>query len=707
MRESDFSRFATKQYTVNGRRFLRHMAERGIRIESVQPGDVAAYLRHRRREYRRRSGYFPVDETDWRSRYTSAINMLLRLAQGKWPPPTALESCVESFKKGLEQEHLRPGKVRQYVEQARLFLAYLERRQVSPEHATRKDLEGFIAERLRIYRQKHGRPPTQLISWRAEQTKAAHRLLCDAQQRWPPPSSGDSDLQRFKVHLTERGLRTEYVRDCLSRARQFLNYLDDRGLNLSAVAPADVTAYFRVGLRIYKKRRSNPPNPLHWRIMNQRAVHGLLHFVQGEWPPGSRPSPVLADFRAYLERERYSPIVIPSCVSAARQFLLYLKPRDVSAEDARRADIESFLGMKLERYKQRYRRLPSNPRQWRTGYTGPIHRLLRMIDPHWPPLEPPRDDRERFQREVMDGYGRWLVDLQGLSQSTLRKNGDAAQMFLHWLGATRDSLLRLGVADIHQYLSWRLPRLRRATRHGVAVCLRSFFRYLLAEGMVPRDLSQVVSGPVLYQFDDIPRAFTKEQVEGMLRAARSDRSPVGLRDHAILLLLATYGLRAGEVVRLRLDDIDWREDRIRVRQSKTGVESHLPLVGPVGEALLKYLQKGRPKTDAREVFISIRAPYRPFRNGSSLYAVVGRRLKQTGFDVKGRRGSHAFRFTRAGSLLNAQVPLNAIGDLLGHRSATSTEIYLRLATNDLRAISLGLPRKENQCPSGRTKTKRS
>ena len=67
----------------------------------------------------------------------------------------------------------------------------------------------------------------------------------------------------------------------------------------------------------------------------------------------------------------------------------------------------------------------------------------------------------------------------------------------------------------------------------------------------------------------------------------------------------------------RLDDIDWREDRIRVRQSKTGVESHLPLVGPVGEALLKYLQKGRPKTDAREVFISIRAPYRPFRNGSS------------------------------------------------------------------------------------------
>ena len=204
-----------------------------------------------------------------------------------------------------------------------------------------------------------------------------------------------------------------------------------------------------------------------------------------------------------------------------------------------------------------------------------------------------------------------------------------------------------------------------------------------------------MSGPVLYQFDDIPRAFTREQVEAMLCAARSDRSPLGLRDHAILLLLATYGLRAGEVARLRLDDIDWRGERLRVRRSKTGVESHVPLVQPVGEALLKYLQKGRPATRAREVFMCSRAPYAAFSRGSSLYAVVGRRLKQAGIEVQGRRGSHAFRFARAGSLLDAEVPLKTIGDLLGHRSATSTGIYLRLVTDDLRAISLNLPEKED------------
>jgi site-specific recombinase XerD len=709
MRENGLSRFAIKQYTINGRHFLRHISRRGARIDRIQPDDVAAYLRLRRREYQRRRGHMPEDDTDWRSRYTASIHMLLRLAQGVWPPPTALESCVASFKEMLQKEHLRPGTVRQYVEQARLFLAYLERQGLRIGDAKPKHVDAFIADRLRIYRKKHGRRPRRLIHWRAEHTKGVHCLLRDAQTQWPPASSVDGTLQRFKEHLIERGWRPHYAKYYRNRAQQFTRYLDERGLSLSTVIPADVTAYLRVGFREYSKRRSNPPNAQHWRMMNERAVHSLLRFVQGEWPPGSGPPQALADFRGYLEEHRYSPAVIPSCVSAARQFLLHLKGRGVSVQEARPADVEKFLDTKLERYKRRYRCLPRNPQQWRAGYTGPIHRMLRMINPEWPPPEPPPDAQERFRREVLNGYGRWLVDIRGLSQSTLRKNGDAARMFLEWLGAraNRDSLRQLLVHDIDGYLSWRLPRLRRATRYGVVICLRSFLGYLFAEGLITRDLAPSVSGPILYQFDEIPRAFTREQVEAMLRAAGADRSPLGLRDHAILLLLATYGLRAGEVARLRLDDIDWREERLRVRQSKTCAESHVPLVRPVGEALLKYIRKGRPATDAREVFMCSRAPYAPFRGGSSLYAVVGRRLRQAGIEVQGRHGSHAFRFARAGTLLDAEVPLKTIGDLLGHRSATSTEVYLRLVTDDLRAISLDLPRKEDRCPRGRTKTKHS
>jgi integrase len=177
----------------------------------------------------------------------------------------------------------------------------------------------------------------------------------------------------------------------------------------------------------------------------------------------------------------------------------------------------------------------------------------------------------------------------------------------------------------------------------------------------------------------------------MLETTRRDKTPVGLRDYAILMLLATYGLRAGEVAQLRLEDIDWRAEKLHVRQTKTGNELFLPLVPAVGNALLNYLRRGRPQTELREVFLHARAPLGPFRGGSSLHGVVAHRLKEAGIQVEGRHGPHAFRFARAVSLLRGTVPVKIIGDLLGHRSAESTEVYLRLATDDLRAVSIDLP----------------
>jgi site-specific recombinase XerD len=635
--------------------------------------------------------------------------MLLRLAQGAWPPLTSLEARVQAFKETLQREQLRPDTIRHYLEQARLFLGYLERQHLLLERVTPQELDGFIAERLRIYRRQNGHLPPRLVHWRCEYTKAVHRLLRGAQEQWPPPSSGDPDLRQFEAHLTERGLDPSYIQDYLCHARQFLQYLNEHKISPAAVRPEDVDAYFRVALRIYRRRKPNLPKSLdHWRMISRRAVHGLLRFAQGEWPPGSRPEPVLSDFRAYLEKFRYSRIVIPSYMSAARQFLCYLKQQGVAVEAVRPVHMESFIQAKLDRFKQRYRALPRHPRQWRTRYAGAIYRLLRMVNPDWPPPEPPANECEQFQREVLDGYGRWLVDVHGLSKETLRKNGDAARVFLHWLGdrANRESLPQLGLPEIDQYLSWRMPGLRRATRHGVSQCLRSFLRYLHAEKFVAKDLSLAVSGPIMYKFEDIPRAFTEQQVKALLETTRQDKTATGLRDHAILMLLSTYGLRAGEVVRLRLDDIDWRADRLRVRQSKSGVESSLPLLLPVGEALLNYLRRGRPQTEVREVFLRVRAPHGAFPWGGSLHTIIHRRLKQAGIQVQGRHGAHAFRFARAVSLLRAAVPLKSIGDLLGHRSAESTEIYLRLATEDLRAISLDLPRKGDPCRPGRTKTKR-
>ena len=154
----------------------------------------------------------------------------------------------------------------------------------------------------------------------------------------------------------------------------------------------------------------------------------------------------------------------------------------------------------------------------------------------------------------------------------------------------------LTVSDMDGFLAWRNPGLRRATRSGVSQCLRSFLRYLYGAGFLVQDLAPHVPAPSQYRFENIPCAFGSDQVRRLLEVSRRDRRPTGLRDYAILLLIQTYGLRAGEVVRLRLRDIDWRRDQIHIQQSKTRADLWLPLMPEVGEALLDYLRYGRPKS---------------------------------------------------------------------------------------------------------------
>ena len=166
-----------------------------------------------------------------------------------------------------------------------------------------------------------------------------------------------------------------------------------------------------------------------------------------------------------------------------------------------------------------------------------------------------------------------------------------------------------------------------------------------------------------------------------------------MRDHAILQLLAKYGLRSGEVGRLQFEDIYWRSDALRVNRSKSRTAGTLPLLEPVGEAILRYLRDGRPTTDSKTVFLRSRAPYHAMKAGG-LYAVVKRRLENAGIDPIGKRGPHIFRHACAVGMLRASTPRKIIGDVLGHRSPESTLPYLKLATEDLRAIAIDLPGRE-------------
>jgi integrase len=152
--------------------------------------------------------------------------------------------------------------------------------------------------------------------------------------------------------------------------------------------------------------------------------------------------------------------------------------------------------------------------------------------------------------------------------------------------------------------------------------------------------------------------------------------------------LRRYGLREGEICRLRLEDVNWREESLHIRHTKTNAHSAMPLLAPVGEALFDYfLRHGRPRTEAREVRPVLRALYRddePVWHGQG-------RLSAAGVEPPGKRGPHVFRHARAVEMLRASVLQKIIGDVLGHRSTESTNTYLKLATDDLRAVALDVP----------------
>jgi len=410
-------------------------------------------------------------------------------------------------------------------------------------------------------------------------------------------------------------------------------------------------------------------------------VNGIIH------------EPMLTRLKEHLLSERYCSEVTSKSLTTTQRFLSYLREKELRIEAARPADVQAFLKQELQCHLERYGHPPKESRAWCRPHAAAVHMLLRLERGQWPPREP-ADVNEAFRRRLCDEYAKWLSTSRSLAPSTIDLRLGHAQDLLRWLEerSNQDRLADLTTPDIDGYIKSRAPGLRRTTCASLATCLRSFLRFLHAHEWIRMDLAHAVPGPPRYAFEDIPSVLQPEDVAAVLETARKDQTPVGLRDYAILMLLTSYGLRAGEVTRLCLEDIDWRHDRLRVRHSKTGGEVVLPLLAPAGEAILRFIQKARPASKAREIFIRMRAPYRPFRRGGSLHGLVTRRLQQAGVKPRGKHGPHVFRHTLAVSLLRAGVPMKPIGDVLGHRSVDSTAVYLKLATEDLRAVGLEIPR---------------
>ncbi|MGA2580201.1 MAG: site-specific integrase [Bryobacteraceae bacterium] len=407
------------------------------------------------------------------------------------------------------------------------------------------------------------------------------------------------------------------------------------------------------------------------------------HFSHEEW---------LSKLRDHLDEEHYAARTSQRCLVVARRFLASLEKQHLEVAAATLTNVGRYLEQTQRGYRQRHGHAPDYS-GWRPVQTSSIHMLLRLVQGQWPPVSVAVTPEGMLRQRICGEYGEWMGDERGLAPITVLDRCAEARRFLDWLGnrVTGEQLSSLAVFEVDAFVKQRASSLRRRTLNGLATNVRSILRWLHMTGQTTRDLSSAVITPPLHAFENIPSAFRAQEVKQVVAVTRQDRTPKGIRDYAILMLLSTYGVRAGEITSLRLDDIDWRKEIIRIRHSKTGATSYLPLRPEVGEAILKYLQKSRPKTAIREMFIRCRAPYRPFKRGSSLYGLVQWRLAAAGVVPSGKRGPHAFRHARAVSMLRATVPVKEIGDLLGHRASDSTMAYLKLATEDLRAVALEIP----------------
>lgn len=400
----------------------------------------------------------------------------------------------------------------------------------------------------------------------------------------------------------------------------------------------------------------------------------------------------LQPLAAHLKKDKYDCVVVQNYTAAVSRFLQYLDRNGVAVDCVQSSDIESYLTALrfCRRYRRRRGRISDGLRKL---HRSAIHMLMRVVHGQWPISRPPTTEHEVLHSHIIGSYDAWMSDLRGLATETRSDRRAEAGRFLKWLRESggKNKPDALTVADIDAYVQSRGAPVRRTSRRSITTNLRSVLRHLHFARITERDLSTAVIGPTLYAYEGIPSALRAEDVQKVLKVAGRDQSAIGRRDYAILMLLSTYGLRAGEITSLRLEDIDWKHSRLHVRHSKTGAHSTLPLLSEPGEAILDYLRDGRPETGHRELFIRSRAPYRAFARGSSLYTLISRRLAMAGVTPTGKKGPHAFRHARAVTLLRAKVSLKLIGDVLGHRSTHSTGAYLKLATEDLRSVALEIP----------------
>lgn len=282
----------------------------------------------------------------------------------------------------------------------------------------------------------------------------------------------------------------------------------------------------------------------------------------------------------------------------------------------------------------------------------------------------------------LEEFRSWLRQERGITERTIQNYIWEVLRLLPNLGCDPHTY---NAEVIRNALLQRLSNVSPTYAGDVTQRLRMYVRYLVTVGKCPPSLLGAIPSVPHPRLATLPRYISPKEIERVIGCCTSD-TPRAIRDRAVVLLLARLGLRAGDIVNMEIDDVDWNSASIKV-QSKTRQESSLPLPQDVGDALLDYLLNARPRTNEKKIFLATRAPHRPLCRARAISRIAHAALDRAEIEKEGSRGAYVFRHSAATNMLRAGATLNTVGALLRHRSQESTAIYAKVDVEMLRQVA--------------------
>jgi site-specific recombinase XerD len=389
-------------------------------------------------------------------------------------------------------------------------------------------------------------------------------------------------------------------------------------------------------------------------------------------------SPYVDAFAQYLLEQGYATSSAYDKLHVVAKLSRWLEEHDLSVKALNEQHIAAFLHQ-LHRRQQRAQR----------GDLTTVQALLQQLRSCGIIETSPTTIDNSALAQLERDFAQYLTRERGLTPATVINYVPVARRFLTTrFGNGSLELGELDGQDVTHFVLNQASHYSPRSAQLMTTALRSFFRFLRLRGALPLDLMAAVPTVASWRCAEVPKYLQPDQIEQLLLSCPR-RTAVGLRDYAILLLLARLGLRAGELARLSLDDIDWHAGWLTVR-GKGSRLAQLPLPVDVGDALASYLRDGRPKCTTRCVFVRSRAPYLGFAGASAIDCIVRVAITRAGLKPT-LRGAHLLRHSLATRMLRQGASMAEIGQILRHRLPQTTEIYAKVDQTALRALAQPWP----------------